>query len=405
MIGRILLAHNRYRQAGGEDRVVEAEAALLREYGHEVTCYVDDNDRIDKIGNFRVASETLWSHSSYRKLLRLIRNERIELCHFHNTFPLISPSGYYAARRAGVPVVQTLHNYRLMCSNALLMREGAVCEECLGRRVVWPGAVRRCYRHSYAASTVAAAMISTHRLLGTYTSAVNRYIALTQFARGRFIKGGLPADKISVKPNFVEPDPGAGDGGGGYALFVGRLSPEKGIDTLLEAWDRLPEDLPLHIAGTGPLAQQVQAAAARNTKVQWLGELPRERILDEMKRAEFLICPSTWYESFGLIIVEAFSTGLPVIASNIGAMSELIDHKRTGLLFRTGDAGDLIDRAQWALANPDWLASMRHHARREYVSRYMPDTNYRTLMDIYEKARNTAPERLRALPAGVPELP
>jgi glycosyltransferase involved in cell wall biosynthesis len=403
MARRILLVHNFYQQAGGEDRVVEAEAELLRSYGHRVFRYTDNNDRIVHIGKIEAAVQTIWSHASYRKLLKLIREESIELCHFHNTFPLISPSAYYAARRVGIPVVQTLHNYRLLCSNALLMRQGEICEDCLGRRVVWPGAVRRCYRNSYSASAVTAAMISAHRLTGTWTRAVDRYIALTQFARGKFIEGGLPAAKISVKPNFADKDPGAGDGpmdGGGYALFVGRLSPEKGIDTILKAWDLLPDDLPLRIAGGGPLGPQVKDAAARNPKVTWLGELPRAEIPAEMKGAKFLICASNWYESFPLIIVEALAAGLPVIASDIGVLPELIAHQRTGLLFRTNDATDLTGKVQWALRHPNEFARMRIHARREYESNYTADANYRALMAIYEDSWRLVPERARLQPRG-----
>jgi len=291
-----------------------------------------------------------------------------------------------------------------LCSNALLMRQGEICEDCLGRRVVWPGAVRRCYRNSYSASAVTAAMISAHRLTGTWTRAVDRYIALTQFARGKFINGGLPAAKISVKPNFADKDPGAGDGGGGYALFVGRLSPEKGIDTILKAWDGLPDDLPLRIAGGGPLAPLVKDAAARNPKVKWLGELPRADIQAEMKGAKFLICASTWYESFPLIIVEALAAGLPVIASDIGVLPELIRHERTGLLFRTSDAADLTGKVQWALRHPNELAGMRIDARREYEANYTADTNYRALMAIYEDSWRLAPERARLQPRGVLDL-
>jgi glycosyltransferase involved in cell wall biosynthesis len=404
MARRILLVHNRYQHVGGEDRVMEAEAELLRSYGHQVFYYNETNDRILQIGKIQAAVQTIWSHTSYRKLLKLIREERIELCHFHNTFPLISPSAYYAARRAGVPVVQTLHNYRIMCASALLMREGKICEDCLGRVIAWPGAVRRCYRNSYSASAVTAAMISTHRMAGTWTRAVDRYIALTQFARGRFIKGGLPAEKIAVKPNFAYQDPGTGDGGGGYALFVGRLSPEKGLDTILKAWDMLPEAPPLRIAGGGPLAPQVKDAAARNPKVQWLGELPKADIQAQMKGAKFLVCASTWYENFPVIIVEAFSVGLPIIASDIGVLPELIGHERTGLLFRTGDSADLCRKIQWALHHPSEFAGMRIQARSQYESNYTADTNYRALMTIYEDSWRLVPERARLQPKGVMDL-
>jgi glycosyltransferase involved in cell wall biosynthesis len=378
-----------YQQAGGEDRVVEAESALLRDHGHEVHHYLDDNDRIEELGKVSAAVEAIWSRRSCRRLSEAIRSNQIEICHFHNTFPLISPAAYYAAQRLGVPVVQTLHNYRIMCPNALLMRQGQICEDCVGRQIVWPGAVRKCYRNSYAASFAAAAVISTHHLLGTWSRQVNRYIALTEFARNKFVQGGLPAEKISVKANFVDPDPGRGPGDGGYALFVGRLSPEKGIGTLLEAWDSYGLEAPLRIAGNGPLADQVRETASRNANVQWLGEISRSEVLAQMRGASFLVCPSTWYESFGLIIVEAFATGLPVIASDLGALSELIVHEQTGLLFRPGDARDLVAKVRWALTYPDRIDDMRLRARRQYETHYTADRNYVELNAIYDSVLPT----------------
>lgn len=384
MSRRILLVHNLYRQAGGEDRVVEAEAAMLSQHGHAVFRYTDDNERIGGLAKIGTAAGAVWSRDAYRRLTRTIRENRIELCHFHNTFPLISPSAYYAARSMGVPVIQTLHNYRIMCANALLMRNGAICEDCVGRRVVWPGAVRKCYRDSYAASAVSGLVISVHHLLGTWTRCVDRYIALTKFARAKFIEGGLPASRMAIKGNFVDPDPGCGNGHGGYALFVGRLAPEKGILTLLDAWQRNPDCLPLRIAGDGPLAWAVRGAAARNPQIEWLGEIGRDEVLAQMRNAQFLVCPSTWYESFGLIIVEAFATGLPVIASDLGALAELIQVGVTGLLFRPGDTGDLMEKVRWALDHPLRLRQMRAHARAQYEDLYTAERNYGQLMSIYD---------------------
>jgi glycosyltransferase involved in cell wall biosynthesis len=397
MSRRILLVHNLYRQAGGEDRVVEAEAEMLRRQGHTVFRYTDDNERISGLGIARTAVEAVWSSRSYRRLSEVIRRNRIELCHFHNTFPLISPSAYYAAKRQRVPVVQTLHNYRIMCPNALLMRGGAICEDCVGRRVVWPGALRKCYRDSYAASAVAAAAISTHHLLGTWSRCVDRYIALTEFARSKFVEGGLPVSRIAIKGNFVDPDPGRGAGDGGYALFVGRLAPEKGVMTLLEAWEHVPGALPLRIAGDGPLMPSVKEAAERNPNLKWLGEISRPEVLAQMRGAGFLVCPSTWYESFGLIIVEAFATGLPVIASNLGALAELIQVERTGLLFRPGDAADLVQKVRWAMEHPARLAEMREHARAQYLNLYTAERNYGQLIDIYESVLAGAAPASRAL--------
>jgi glycosyltransferase involved in cell wall biosynthesis len=388
---RILLVHNRYQMAGGEDRVLEAEAVLLQKNGHEVIIYSDSNERIADMGKLKAASETIWSRESYRRVYAKIREHGIQLCHFHNTFPLISPSAYYAASHAGVPVVQTLHNYRILCPGSLLMRDGHVCEECVNRTVVWPGAIHRCYRRSYLASATAAVAISTHNLLNTWSRKVNRYIALGEFGRQKFIQGGLPAQRIAVKPNFVDPDPGYGTGDGGYALFVGRLSPEKGILTLLEAWRNNPEFPVLRIAGTGPLAALVESATSSNPRVEWLGETSREQTLNEMRHARFLICPSIWYECFALVVVEAFACGLPVIASSLGALPELIQPQRNGLLFTPASAQDLAAQVRWALLNEHRIDEMRPNARREYETRYTAPKNYQMLASIYDQALSEMP--------------
>ncbi len=309
----------------------------------------------------------------------------MELCHFHNTFPLISPSAYYASQQLHVPVVQTLHNYRLICPGSLLMRDGRICEDCVGRKIVWPGAIHKCYRNSYSASTVSATAFSLHNLLGTWGKRVDRYIALTEFARRKFIQGGLPAEKVVVKGNFIDPDPGAGSGERGHALFVGRLSPEKGVTTLLDAWNRPGVRVPLRIAGGGPLADLVKETALSNSNVQWLGEIGRAKVLEEMQSARVLICPSTWYEGFPLIIVEAFATGLPVIASDLGSMPELIRPGHTGLLFQPGNAEELGVKVQWAFEHADRIREMRVNARQAYEARYTAEKNYLSLMSIYDE--------------------
>ncbi|HLK51561.1 MAG TPA: glycosyltransferase family 4 protein [Bryobacteraceae bacterium] len=397
---RVLIVHNRYQQAGGEDRVVEAESSLLRKYGHEVFLYVDDNHRIEGMAKLESAKDAIWSSASYRKIRGMVLDHNIELCHFHNTFPLISPAAYYAAARAGAVVVQTLHNYRLLCPGSLLMREDRVCEECVGRTFVWPGAIHRCYRDSYTASVTTVAMLSVHNVMGTWSRKVDRYIALSEFGREKFIRGGLPAEKITVKPNFVDPDPGCGAGEGGYALFAGRLSPEKGVAALLDAWSKHPEFPELRIAGGGPLAPMVKAASAGQHNVLWLGEMGRAQILEQMRGARFLVCPSTWYECFPLVIVEAFACGLPVIASDLGGLSELVQPGKTGLLFTPGSAKDLSAQVQWALSCPQLVEAMRSNARREYEARYTAHQNYEMLTSIYNEAmRRPAAGAVRTRPA------
>ncbi|AEN73885.1 glycosyl transferase group 1 [Rhodothermus marinus SG0.5JP17-172] len=386
---RVLIVHNHYTQPGGEDAVFEAEKALLERMGHEVIPFVEDNARLKGMNPLKAALNAVWSREAQEKLRRLIRETKPDVAHFHNTFLMISPAAYYACKEEGVPVVQTLHNYRLLCVNALFFREGRVCEDCLGR-LPWRGVVRGCYRGSPLASGVVAAMLTTHRALGTWARGVDVYIALTEFARRKFMEGGLPAEKIVVKPNFVHPDPGPGEGKGGYALFVGRLSPEKGIRTLLRAWERLGGRVPLKVVGDGPLAEEVRGAAGRLPGVEWLGRKAQEEVYALMGDAAFLVFPSEWYEGFPMVIAEALARGVPILATPLGSQGSIVDHGRTGLLFRPGDPEDLAEKVEWAWTHPNDLREMGREARREYEQKYTAEKNYEILMDIYERARATA---------------
>jgi glycosyltransferase involved in cell wall biosynthesis len=267
--------------------------------------------------------------------------------------------------------------------------DGGVCEECLGRRFPWPGVMHACYRDNLAASGTVAAMLAVHRALHTWSKLVDVYITLTEFARNKLVEGGLAREKIVVKPNFVFPDPGAGQGRGGYALFAGRLSPEKGLDTMLTAWESLSVKPPLKIAGEGPLAPRVAELAQRSGNVEYLGRVPKEQVLNLMQGAAVLIFPSNCYEGFPMTIAEAFATGLPVIASGMGSMSSLIEHGRTGLHFRPGDTEDLASKVEWAFSHPGELADMRCQARARFETEYTADRNYALLMDIYGRSVRT----------------
>ncbi|MBL7042540.1 MAG: glycosyltransferase, partial [Pirellulaceae bacterium] len=321
---KLLLCHNYYQQPGGEDQVFAAEGRLLRSRGHHVVEYTKHNDDIKRMGRWEAAKKTVWNGEVYEELRELIRSERPDILHATNIFPLISPAAYAAARDEGVPVVQSLHNYRLICPKALLMRDGRACESCLGKRFAWPAVVHACYRGSRAATAVVGTMLAVHRRRGTWTQSVDRYIALTEFARQKLIEGGLPANAITVKPNFLPEDPGPGDGLGGYSIYVGRLSAEKGVDVLLDAWSRIDGDIPLRIVGDGPLAETVRAATADDPRVRWLGQKPHDEVLDLIGDARFLVFPSICFETFGLTTVEAFAKGTPVVASRLGAMQELV---------------------------------------------------------------------------------
>ncbi|MEO0935291.1 MAG: glycosyltransferase, partial [Cyanobacteria bacterium J06641_2] len=331
---RILSIHNQYQIRGGEDESSKSEQQLLREMGHYVDVYQEHNDRVAEIGAVPMAFRTVWSQESYSIVKKKLISSKYDIVHIQNFFPLVSPSVYYAAKSEGVPVVQTLRNYRLLCPNGLFFRNGQVCEDCMGKNIPFPGVMHGCYRNSRPASGAVATMLTVHRAMRTWTEMVDVYISLTEFARQKFIAAGFPPEKIVVKPNFINPDPGIGQGKGGYALFVGRLSVEKGLDTLLTAWEHLDKKIPLKIVGDGPLADKVVEAAKRIPEVEWLGRRPMPEVHQLMGEAMFLVFPSKWYETFGRVAVEAFAKGTPVVAANIGAIAELVDSGRTGVHFR-----------------------------------------------------------------------
>lgn len=384
---RVLLVHSAYLNRGGEDSVVEREASVLRENGVELYEYRVSNEELVAVPALAKGIKSIWNADQADKLRQALAGFQPDVVHLHNTFPLISPAAVRVAKDAGAATVQTLHNYRLLCLSATLRREGKVCEDCVGKAVPWPGVVHSCYRDSRSASAVVAAMLVTHRVLGTYRRLVDVFIAPTEFVRQKMASGGLPAAKIAVKPHFLSEDPGAGDGGGGYALFVGRLSEEKGLPTLLEAWRTLGSRLPLKIAGDGPLMERVMAEAATSQGVHVLGALDQSAVVELMKRATVLLLPSESYETFGLVAIEAFATGLPVVASRLGAIAEIVKDGETGLHFSPGDVVDLRSKVEALIADPARLSAMRVRARTEFLSRYTAERNFADLIDIYSRAR------------------
>lgn len=384
----VLRVHNRYLGRGGEDVSFESDVQLLRDHGVDVRTLVVSNDAIpderSAITSAKLAIGTIWSLSGLRAVEREILDFRPDVAHFDNTFPLISPSAYTACRRHGVPVVQTLHNYRPLCPNVLFYNDGRVCEECMGHLFQYPAVIHGCYRGSRAQTAVVTAMNAVHRLRGTWQRDVDRYIVMTRFERDKFIAGGFPADKIVVKPHFVyaEPvDPGQPRSG---LLYVGRLTREKGIPMLLDAWAS-GAAMPITIAGDGPLAEEVRAAAERFPELRYLGQQPYAEVLARMRRASLLIVTSEWYETFGRVVIESFAGGTPVLAAKIGAIGELVTPGITGLHFEPGNAEDLAAKIRWAAEHPDEMRRMGENARREYDEKYTPERNYTMLMDIYER--------------------
>ena len=379
----IVAVHGSYQWAGGEDSVFRDEQSLLREHGHTVTGWEKSNSVLEDYNSLRALSKTIWNRSSYIEFKTLLRKTKPDIVHCHNTFGIISPSIYYAASSLNIPVVQTLHNYRYCCLNAILFRDGTVCEDCVGRAVPLAGIINRCYRGRMLPSLGMFALQTLHRAVGTWKRQIDAYIVLTHSAGERFATAGLPADKLFVKPNFTfdtgERDKTEGD----YVFFSGRLSEEKGVKLLVEAWEKL-DNIPLKIAGKGPQEELVK----NRDNIELLGWLGSDKLVEVMKGAKFIIVPSVCYEQFPMAVIEAFCCGVPVLASNHGAMADLVKAGVTGETFEADNAADLIAAAGRMWLNDESCVRMGKNARQEYEKRFSPDENYRQLMDIYDVVTN-----------------
>jgi glycosyltransferase involved in cell wall biosynthesis len=386
---KILLVHNSYQQLGGEDVVFNQERQLLERAGHEVLTYCRSNGEIADYSTLELlglVGRMTWARDSRRDIASLLHKQKPDLVHVHNTFLMISPSIYSACSEAEIPVVQTLHNYRLLCPAANFFRHGRVCEECL-EHSLWRSVLHGCYRKSRAETSAVSLMLAVHRWRHTWTRNVDRFIALTGFSRQKFIEGGIPTEKLTVKPNFVLTDPGCGPCSGEYALFIGRFSPEKRLVTLLTAWQRLRVRIPLCIVGDGPERGSLEAHAKQIglSDVRFLGQLSRDGVVAALKGALWLLFTSEWYETFGMVIIEAFACGVPVICSRLGAMQEIVADGCTGLHFTPSDPEDLAQKIEWAWAHPEEMAAMGRAARVEYEAKYTAGRNYEILMEIYSE--------------------
>ncbi|WP_211831078.1 glycosyltransferase family 4 protein [Kistimonas asteriae] len=380
------MVHNRYQVHGGEDVVFENEKNLLAFNSFSVSEYVVTNTSIN---GFLDQVKTL-KDVKFSEQQRRIISERVSLLnpcliHAHNIFPLLTPSIFHACQDAGVPVVYTLHNFRNLCPTATLMDDGKICERSLQASSWWT-VPKRVYRNSLIGTAALAYMVDYHKSKGTWQTHVDRYIALTEFAKAKFIAGGFPADKISVKPNFIE-DPQKGnkiiEKKGGYAVFVGRLSEEKGLSILLEAWKAI--NYPLKIIGDGPMKSFVEKQSANNLNIQFLGFQNTSTIFYLLQNADFMIMPSTWYETFGLVMIEAFANGTPALVSNIGSMAEIVSDGKTGLHFEVGNPDSLAEKAEYLILHPKITREMGVNSRQEYLQKYTPEINIEILLDIYRQ--------------------
>ena len=379
---RVLMVHNFYQIGGGEHTVFTNEVAMLRRHGHEVVEYTRKNDELksSKLKLLLSPLTTLWSWKSYREVKRLIRSERIDVVHCHNTFPLISPSVYYAAKKCKVPVFQTIHNFRILCPAGVFFRDGRICEACRENGSFKQAMRCRCYRDSKLQTLVVVAMLKLHRALGTYRK-IN-YIFLTEFNREKFaelidINGG----NVFVKPNFVSGSAGPRSAPSEKRfVFAGRLEENKGVPLLIERWKALPQEYVLNIYGDGEKKALVEEAARQCPNIRFFGFVPQEVIEEDIRTSCGLVFPSIWYEGFPMVIAESFSCGCPVLAADLGNHGDIIRQSGGGALFDPASEQSFTEAVRLMVSDN---ARLSENALAYYRSCLNEESNYQTLVSIY----------------------
>lgn len=385
----VLLVHNAYRIAGGEDSVVAREKALLETHGHRVITYYRRNEEVDGFSLLRKALmplASLFNLRTYREVKRIIREQGVDLVHVHNTLALISPAVYYAARACGVPVVQTIHNFRLQCPSALFLRNGRVCEECV-RHGVCRSLRYGCYRESRCQTLFCVLNSYLHRHCYHHL----HFICLTEFNREKLLemnRGGrkplITPARVHVKPNFTEASHGLPTPADlpqePFMVFAARLDESKGVHILLSAWERMGESAPqLLLCGTGPLEEECRRTAAKLPRVTLRGFVPNEELRALLSHATALVLPTQWYEGFPVTIAESYAAGIPVLGSAIGNVGALV---RTygGITFDQSSPEALADAVRECMVHPP---SLHREAMEPLLS---AEANYHLLAEIYEKA-------------------
>lgn len=393
---KILLAHNRYQVKGGEDTAYEGEREMLLSRGHEIIDFVEDNHKIATMSNrekFSLLWGASWSDATHQKITDLCRRERPDIAHFHNVRPLITPSAFYACQSAGVPVVVTLHNYRLLCPAGQFLRDGKICEECVEKsllRCVW----HRCYRNSFMQSSAVVHMTFRHRKLQTYEKVVDTIITPSEFLKQKLVDNGFDQSKIEVKPNSVDGIEKS-ENDDGYALFLGRLSHEKGAHVALEAFSKLSafdktDNFRLKVAGDGPMAQELYAKYSDNKNIEFLGLVEREEAYNLIANCRFVVLPSICYENFPMTIAESFASGKPVIISRLGAPAGIVEEGITGLMAEAGNPDDLAEKIGVFANDVEMAHRMGNNARDKFEKEYSADMNMKRLESIYEQTLKKA---------------
>jgi len=382
---RILQAHNHHAAKGGAMEVLAHERELLLDAGHQVEQYTLPAAEDLGLTGLRAGAKAVWNREAARDVGALVRSFRADVFHVHTPFPLMSPSVFRAAHAAGVPAVTTLHSYRYSCVVGTCVRDGHICEDCVGKKLKLPGVVHKCYHDSRGASAALTLGLDVHRAVGTFHRAVTRYLTLTEFSRKLMIRDGYPAERILVKPNSV-PDPGyraEPTSDERRVVFAGRLIDLKGVTTLLDAWQRTPTGMTLVIAGDGELRPLVEERAAADPSIRFVGWVQEQEVTDLMASAELVVVPSQWYEGAPLVILRSLGVGTPVLVSDLENLSTEVLEDEVGWTFTTGDSTDLADKLTGFVADPARARDIRARARASYDRRYSPKEDIGRLESVY----------------------
>lgn len=380
---KILMLHNKYLIRGGEDISTQQESALLRNAGHSVDLVEYDNSEIQQIGQVQTALRSIWSLPAYNDVLHRLSHGNYDLLHVQNFFPLLSPAVHYAAQAAGVPSVQALRNYRIICPKAQLFRNGTDCTRCIKKTLPWDAILHRCYKESRMASAVVSSMLTVHNCLGTWQKHISAYIAVSDFVKNKHIDGGISPDIIYTKPNVIIPAATTLDSRNRQIAYIGRLSPEKGVATLIEAWLKADTDGKLIIAGNGPDLERLHFLSKDHPSILFVGQVASPKVLEIMATSLAVIIPSIWDEPFGRTVIEAFSVGTPVIGSQKGGIAEIIQHGESGLLFPAGSVDLLAKHIKNIFENQDVVVGLRRGAAERFQTHYAPTSVLHQTEEIY----------------------
>lgn len=388
---KVLQVHNRYRQRGGEDAVVENTLAALARHGHEAQLFEADSSEMPDnfLQKAQSAVAAVWSRSARTRILETLQRERPDVVHVHNLYPLLSPSVLDACQSQGIPVVMTCHNFRLSCPIGIHFRKDAICEKCRGGHDYWCF-FRNCRNNRIESAAYAMRnYVSGH--LNLFEKNIDRFLCISVFLRDYLIESGFPAAKFDVVPNMIPiPETASHAAEGAYIAFLGRFSAEKGIEVLLDAAAKVPH-IPVRLAGGGPLEEALREKAPAN--VQFAGMMQKEELAAFYRGARCTVAPSVWYETFGLVAVEAMSHGIPVIASRIGGLAELVLDGETGLQFEAGDSAALAANMERLWSNPDEAARMGMAARAHVATEYSESRYVERLIAVYEEVAQDAKRR------------